>query len=65
MRVNAYLIATSVIFGIVALLHILRLAYAWPVAIGTMPIAVSWSWIGLIVSGGLCAWAIALLRART
>ena len=65
MRVNAYLTATSIVFGLIALAHVLRLVYAWPIAVGTWQVPVELSWSGAAIAGGLCIWAIFLLRKRT
>lgn len=57
---RAYLVVSGLLFGAVSLLHILRLAYGWPVQIGGWTVPLGVSWIGLIVAGGLCAWAFKL-----
>lgn len=59
---RAYLWVSGVVFGVVALVHVLRIAYAWPVQIAGLTVPVEVSWIGLIVAGGLCVWAISLVR---
>jgi hypothetical protein len=64
MRVNTYLIVTGIIFAVLVLMHALRLMNAWPVTIGTLQIPIVWSWVGLVVAGALCAWAVALFRER-
>lgn len=46
----------AVIFGIVALGHAARLVLALPVLLGTTPVPVWLSWVGLIVAGALCVW---------
>jgi hypothetical protein len=59
---RAYLWVSGVLFGVVALVHVLRIAYAWPVQIAGTTVPLEVSWIGLIVPGGLCVWAISLVR---
>ena len=59
---RAYLLITGLVFGAVTLLHILRLAYAWPAQIGGWTVPLELSWIGAVVAGALCAWAFALAR---
>jgi hypothetical protein len=45
----------AAIFTIVALLHIARLFYGWPVTIGTLSIPLWASWVGVAVAA-LLAW---------
>jgi len=59
---RAYLWVSGLLFGAVALLHIVRLAYGWPAQIGNWTVPLELSWIGVIVAGVLCAWAFALAR---
>jgi hypothetical protein len=58
---QAFLVISGVIFGIVALLHALRLALRWQVNINHREIPMSLSVGGLIVAVGLCFWAFWLL----
>ena len=59
---RTYLLVTGLVFGAVTLLHILRLAYAWPAQIGGWTVPLELSWFGVVVAGALCAWAFALAR---
>ena len=59
---RAYLLITGFVFGAMTLLHILRLAYAWPAQIGGWTVPLELSWLGLVVAGALCVWAFALAR---
>jgi D-alanyl-D-alanine carboxypeptidase len=58
---RAYLWISGLIFGAVTLLHILRLAYGWQAQIGGWTVPLELSWLGVIVAGGLCAWAFRVL----
>jgi hypothetical protein len=60
---RGYLVVSGVLFGAVALLHLLRLIYGWPAAVGTMSMPLWVSAVGLVVTGGLCLWAFALVRS--
>jgi hypothetical protein len=60
---KAYLGVSGAIFGIVALLHLLRLALDWPARIGTWSVPMWVSWAALLLAGGLCVWAFRLLGA--
>lgn len=44
---------TAVIFGVVAILHLLRLVLGWAVVVESWTVPMWVSWIGLIVAGGL------------
>jgi hypothetical protein len=46
-------VLASVIFAVVALLHLLRIYMGWPIVIGSWTAPMWVSWIGLIVAGGL------------
>jgi hypothetical protein len=59
---RAYLVVSGVLFGAVALAHLLRLIYGWPVQIGAEVVPPWISVIGLVVAGGLCVWAFAVAR---
>lgn len=61
---RAYLVVTAILFGAVALAHLLRLVYGWPVQLGAEVVPMWISVIGLLVAGGLCIWALALVRGR-
>jgi hypothetical protein len=54
----------SVIFGIFALGHVLRLINHAPVAVGTHTIPMGVSWIALIVAAILCIWMWRLSNLR-
>ena len=62
---RAYLLVSGVIFGAVALLHILRLSLNWSVDLAGWAVPFWFSWIGLIVAGALCIWAFRLAAKRT
>ena len=55
MNKNQSLILASAIFGLIALLHLLRAILGWPVSIGTLDIPSYVSYIAVIVAGYL-AW---------
>ena len=57
-----YFLITTIIFGLVACLHLLRLVNHWSVIIGpwTMPMWISW--IGLGLSGFLFIWSLKSAR---
>jgi hypothetical protein len=57
-----YLAISAIIFAVVAIGHIVRLAQGWEVQIGGMGIAMPVSWAALVVSALLAVWGGALLR---
>jgi hypothetical protein len=54
----------SIIFGIFAIGHLLRLLKQAPVTVGTLTIPMSVSWIALIVAAILCIWMWRLSNLR-
>ena len=53
---NSYAAVTALIFAIVVILHLVRLGKGWSVHVGPHSIAMSVSWLGLVVSGLLATW---------
>jgi len=58
---QAFFLISGIIFGLVALMHVLRLALRWEVKINQREIPMGLSVGGLIVAAGLCVWALWLL----
>lgn len=52
-----YSLVSGVIFGVVALLQAVRAFNQWPVQIGPIVVPVWFSWLAVLVAGGLCIWA--------
>jgi hypothetical protein len=59
-NVKNYLYVSAAIFGIVALVHIIRAMSGWAFQIGPMEVPVSASWVGFVITGAFAAWAIRL-----
>ncbi|HET7363648.1 MAG TPA: hypothetical protein VFJ70_08780 [Burkholderiales bacterium] len=59
---RTYLVVSGLVFGAVALVHLLRLVYGWPAQVGGLVLPLWVSAIALIVPGVLCVWAFALAR---
>jgi hypothetical protein len=59
---RAYLQISATIFGVVALAHLHRIFRQWPVELAGRAVPLWVSWLGLVVAGGLCIWALRLLR---
>jgi hypothetical protein len=58
---QAYLVVSAVIFGLVAIIHLVRALNNWAFAIGPITIPMSGSWIGFVITAALCLWAVRLL----
>lgn len=52
-----YVRVSGVVFGVVAVVQALRLFNQWSVQVGPFAVSVWFSWIALLVAGGLCIWA--------
>lgn len=50
---NSFNGTAAVLFGLIAVLHVLRLVYQWPAAIGGVVLPFWVSWAALIISGYL------------
>jgi len=56
MSSQAFCRVAALIFGIVALAHVARLALDLPIQIGAASIPMWTSWFGLLLAGGLSMW---------
>ena len=59
---KAFLGVSGTIFGIIAVLHLLRIAYGWAAQIGSFIVPTWLSWVSLLVAGYLAITAFSLLR---
>jgi len=60
MNDKPYCLITGIIFALVAIVHLLRIAYDWSVHIENW-IAPMWiSWLGVVVAGLLALWAFSM-----
>ena len=50
---KAYNTITAVLFLVIAVLHLLRIIFAWPAQIGGLDIPLWASWLALVVTGAL------------
>ena len=57
---QTYLLISGVIFGLVAILHLLRIMNDWSLQIGPLDIPMWMSYGGLVIPAVLCAWAFSL-----
>lgn len=61
---HVYLWISATIFGLVAVIHLVRVLNGWAFAVGPISIPISASWIGFAITAALCGWAIRLLVVR-
>ena len=57
-----YVIISGTIFFLVAMLHLLRLIYHWPIVVGTWTVPHWVSYVGFPAASGYCVWAYWLVR---
>ncbi len=62
MSKNAALMIAGIIFGIVSILHLLRLFFVMEVVVASYVVPMWFSWLGFIVAFILC---VLMFRART
>jgi len=65
MRVNAYLTVTGILFGIMAIVHMLRLLNGWSASVGSWQVPVEFSWSAAAIGAAVAVWSIILLRRRS
>jgi len=61
---KAYVVISAIIFALVAIGHIVRLAAGWQVTLGANDVPMSVSWVALLVSLVLAVWGGWLLRRQ-
>ncbi|GLQ48358.1 hypothetical protein GCM10007862_34090 [Dyella lipolytica] len=54
---SKYAVVSGTVFGVVAAVQAIRAVNQWPVQIGSFAVPVWFSWVALVVAGGLCVWA--------
>ena len=59
---RAYLRVSGAVFGVIALLHIVRLLLDWPAQVAGWVVPLWVSWIAILAAGALCVWAFRLAR---
>lgn len=57
---QAYFVVSGLIFGLVAVIHLVRAVNGWVFIIGPMEIPNAVSWVGFVVTATLCYWAVRL-----
>ena len=60
--VKSYVAISAIIFALVAIAHVIRIVQGWQVQLGDLGVAMSVSWVALVVSAALAVWGGTLLR---
>ena len=58
--VKFYLYVSAALFGVVALIHVVRAVAGWTFLVGPLEVPISASWIGFVVTCALAVWAFRL-----
>ncbi len=59
---KSYLRITGALFGLIVALHVMRLVQGSPAQVGSWSVPMWVSWVGIVVAGALCIWAVRLAR---
>ena len=63
MSSSRYCVISGVLFALVALTHLLRIAYGISIQVDDYAVPMVVSWIGVLVPGALALWALRLARS--
>ena len=58
---RTYIQITGAVFGVIALVHVVRLILNWPAQIADWVVPIWLSWVAILVAGALCVWAFRLV----
>lgn len=61
---RTYFLVCAVIFGLVSIIHLVRALNDWAFIVGPITIPLAASWLGFVITGALCIWAIRLTSSR-
>lgn len=59
-----YCLVSGTLFSLVALAHLLRIAFGMAVQVDAYAVPMTLSWVGLIVAGALAVWAFRIGMAQ-
>jgi hypothetical protein len=59
---KSYIAISAIIFSLVGIGHVARIAQGWQVQLGDIGVAMPVSWAALVVSAALALWGTVLLR---
>jgi hypothetical protein len=55
--VQKYTLVSGIVFAVVAIIQAFRAISDWPVQVGPIAVPVWFSWVAVLVAGGLSVWA--------
>jgi len=62
MKTKAYLIVSTFIFAVVAVMHLIRFLLGWSVQLGTTSVPLWVSMLAVLVSASVAIWGLTLVR---
>jgi hypothetical protein len=62
MNTKAYLIVSTFIFAVVAVMHLLRLVMGWSVVLGMTSVPLWVSMLAVLISASVAIWGLSLVR---
>jgi hypothetical protein len=61
---KTFSVTAGVIFALVALVHLVRIYFGWPIAISSWSVPMWASWLALIVAAGLAYFGLSAARRQ-
>jgi hypothetical protein len=61
---RTFSITAGVIFALMALIHVARIYFGWPIVVAGQSIPMWVSWVGLVVAGGLAYFGLRAARRQ-
>jgi hypothetical protein len=62
MNTKAYLVVSTLIFTVVAVVHLIRFVLGWTVQLGAWNVPPGMSILAVLVSSGVALWGLTLMR---
>ncbi len=64
MTTRTYLFVSGAVFGLIAVIHVLRLVNHWSAQLAGQQAPTWLSWAALVLSAGLCIWSFSLAARK-
>jgi hypothetical protein len=61
---RTFSVMAGVIFALMALIHLVRIYFDWPIVISTLSIPMWVSWVGFVIAGGLAYFGLRAARRQ-
>ena len=61
---RTFSITAGVIFALMALIHLARIYWGWPIVVGSQSVPMWASWMGLVIAGGLAYFGLRAARRQ-